>query len=192
MFNNNKFEKLPIFTFVKKESFRINFISLKQIFIEFLGPYGSIKKLFFIKENNFLIEPYNNTANFDKFIFFSNSGFYKSFFGLINSTFLGLFRGFYFEFIIRGIGFKYKFFKKNGKFSLLFKLGFGHRVLYNLNQFVSFRSNRRFDFVLFSMDKSILRNFAENLLNIKRTDSYKGKGIKYYRLPLKLKVGKVR
>jgi hypothetical protein len=72
MFNNNKFEKLPIFTFVKKESFRINFISLKQIFIEFLGPYGSIKKLFFIKENNFLIEPYNNTANFDKFIFFSN------------------------------------------------------------------------------------------------------------------------
>jgi large subunit ribosomal protein L6 len=105
---------------------------------------------------------------------------------------LGLFRGFYFEFIIRGIGFKYKFFKKNGKFSLLFKLGFGHRVLYNLNQFVSFRSNRRFDFVLFSMDKSILRNFAENLLNIKRTDSYKGKGIKYYRLPLKLKVGKVR
>jgi hypothetical protein len=193
--NLKLFNNLPVFRFSKKENFKFTMVTSKQIFIELFGPFGSIKKLYFLKENNFLIEPKKislSNLGFMDTIFFSDLIFYKSFFGLLKSAFLGLFRGFYFEFIIRGIGFKYKFFKKNGAFSLLLKLGFGHRILYNLNPFVSFRSNKRFDFVLFSMDRSILKNFAENLLIIKPTDPYKGKGIKYYRLPLKLKVGKIR
>jgi hypothetical protein len=103
--------------------------------------------------------------------------------------------GFFHEFIIRGIGYRYRYHRSNKVNSLFFKIGYGHKILFSLSSMkneVTFRNNRRYDFVLSGMNKGILKQFAEQIRAIKPTDAYKGKGIKYYHAPLKLKVGKVR
>jgi hypothetical protein len=117
-----------------------------------------------------------------------------SFYGEISNRYDWLIGGFFHEFIIRGIGYRYRFHRSNAQKSLFFKIGYGHRVLFSLSAMknITFRNNRRYDFVLSSMNKGALKQFAEQVRLIKPSDAYKGKGIKYYHAPLKLKIGKVR
>jgi len=104
----------------------------------------------------------------------------------------GLATGFYHELILRGIGYRYRFHRRGGSTSLSFKIGLGHRVLLPLKPSCYLRTNRRFDILLFGSAKGELRRYAETLRTIRPTEAYKGKGIKHYAAPLRLKVGKVR
>jgi ribosomal protein L6P/L9E len=176
-------QKFELFNFSKKDAIFLKPMNLGQCYVTIVGPLGKISRFFKFGHN---CVQRNNS------LFFSEKKLHYSFVGFLNATLLGLIRGFYFEFIIRGIGFKYRYFKKNNEYSLLFKLGYGHKIFFKLNDLVFFKNNKRFDFLISGFDKGLVRNFAESIRNIKETDSYKGKGIKYYRVPLKLKVGKVR
>lgn len=175
--------KLELFVFNKKDALYLRPIDSLQCYVTIIGPLGKISH--FLRYGTNFLQSSNK-------LFFTSKKYYYSFVGYLNSMLLGLVRGFYFEFIIRGIGFKYRYFKKNNQYSLLFKLGYGHKVFFRLNDLVSFKNNKRFDFLISGFDKGMVKNFAEAIRVIKETDSYKGKGIKYYRTPLKLKVGKVR
>ena len=176
--------KGDLFIFCKKDAISLKLIDSIQCYVTVVGPLGKISR--FLRYGTNFLQLNTNI------IFFTDKKYYYSFFGFINSILQGLARGFYFEFIIRGIGFKYRYFKKNNEYSLLFKLGYGHKVFFRLNNLVSFKNNKRFDFLISGFDKGLVKTFAESIRCIKETDDYKGKGIKYYRTPLKLKVGKVR
>jgi len=128
----------------------------------------------------------------DPKLFFSNlpnfTAFHKFLVGRLN----WLATGFFHEFIIRGIGYRYKFHRRQGLSALFFKIGYGHRILFPIPMEIDFRNNKRYDFIVAGFNKSVVKTFAEEVRNLKPTDAYKGKGIKYYQTPLKLKIGKVR
>ena len=143
--------------------------------------------------NLFRANFYNGTKIGDH-LFLTSRAEMASLYGEILSKYDWLSGGFFHEFIIRGIGYRYRYHKSHGVKSLLFKIGYGHRILFPLSNMknITFRNNRRYDFVLSGMHKGKLKEFAEQIRFIKPSDPYKGKGIKYYHTPLKLKVGKVR
>jgi hypothetical protein len=135
------------------------------------------------------LDPINN------YLFLTSRSELASLYGEILKKQNWLTSGFFHEFIIRGIGYRYRYHKSNKINSLFFKIGYGHKILFSLSSMkneITFRNNRRYDFVLSSVNKGALKQFAEQIRTIKPTDAYKGKGIKYYHTPLKLKVGKVR
>jgi len=96
------------------------------------------------------------------------------------------------EFIIRGIGYKFRFYRSREEAFLSFRLGYAHRILFPLALVGSFMTNKRYDFVLSSRQPSQFRQVAEALRGLRPSHPYKGKGLKYDRAPLVLKVGKVR
>jgi len=139
-----------------------------------------------------LIRKFDNIhLSSNKLLFLTSSSF-LSFRSILKTFINSLSGGYYFEFIIRGIGYRYKFHKKKNSLSLSFRLGYSHRILLPFLNSIKLLANKRFDFFIFSSFKHNLKNYGEQIRQIRQTDSYKGKGIKYYEQPLKLKVGKVR
>jgi len=104
----------------------------------------------------------------------------------------GLARGHHAELIIRGIGLKFRFYRRNGQRHIAFRLGYAHRILYPVPPTVQFLANKRFDFLLHSLNQAQLRANSELVRSLRCSDIYKGKGIKYDAAPLVLKLGKVR
>jgi large subunit ribosomal protein L6 len=198
-FLSTKKRKLNLFITNKIDTLKLEKIQKGQFFVILKGPLGIIK--FVRKLQNFFAYSNGNTTinkeiinnNSVRFISLTRNEL-QSFYGEIISRYDWLTAGFFHEFIIRGIGYRYRFHRFKKQNSLYFKIGYGHKVLFLLyyEPLISFRSNKRYDFVLSSMNKAKLKSFAQQIRLIKPTDPYKGKGIKYYQDLLKLKVGKVR
>jgi large subunit ribosomal protein L6 len=188
--NNNKI----LFVTKKINTLILKRVNLDQIFITLNGPLGSLKfiRRFFSIVSNFVSKKI--VIKDDNNLLLTSRAELFSFFGEVSSRYDWLIAGFFHEFIIRGIGYRYRYHRANNKNSLLFKIGYGHKVLFLLSSMpdIRFRNNRRYDFVLTSLNKAKLRQFAEQVRLVKPIDAYKGKGIKYYHDLLKLKVGKVR
>lgn len=102
------------------------------------------------------------------------------------------YQGWYEELIIRGIGYKYRFFRHHRRNYLSFRLGYSHRILFPLRWDYTFAANKRYDFLVTSRHAKHFRWTVEALRNLRPSDPYKGKGFKYDSAPLVLKVGKVR
>jgi len=165
----------------KRQLLKLKKIGSKQFLISFVNAQGIFS----------IIKTFDGCVVGNKFFFLTASAF-LSFYSLLKSYLRSFNTGYFFEFIIRGIGYRYKFYKKQGKVYLSFRLGYSHRILFPFISSVKLLMNKRFDFIIFSFYKMYLKDYGEQLRFIRSVDSYKGKGIKYYDQPLRLKVGKVR
>jgi ribosomal protein L6P/L9E len=175
-------EKKPILL-IKQSGFN-------QFFYSILGPLGYFEKYINLDAIPMAIFNKEFLVNF----FFNTKQAYTIHRNIFFNLFYDLATGYFLEFIIRGIGYRYKFYKRLNKYNLVFKIGYSHKIFFELPniKLFNFFGNKRFDFFVFSFSKSVLSMISENIRQIKVTDPYKGKGIKQYNLPLRLKVGKIR
>jgi hypothetical protein len=100
----------------------------------------------------------------------------------------------YYDFIIRGKGYRFRFFQQNSNIWLLVKFGYSHRILFPLlsESLLSFGSNKRYDFFLANQKFSYLGTYVNEIRRLNVADVYKAKGIRFYYSRLLLKAGKVR
>lgn len=81
--------------------------------------------------------------------------------------------------ILKGLGLKVKIYKmKNASKLLELKLGFSHLIKIAVPNYVHVRINKNIIFVS-SKNKALLGNFLYLIHNLKKPNSYKGKGIWY-------------
>jgi len=173
---------ISVYRLKKNRCFDLRSLGPGQWWLQLTGPLGSIEET---------LTP-RSIVMTNQGIFFATVSSLGSFLSRPRGSYQGLATGFYHELILRGIGYRYRFHRRGSVTSLSFKIGLGHRVLLPLKNSCHLRTNRRFDILLFGAAKAELRAYAETLRAIRPTDPYKGKGIKHYATPLKLKVGKVR
>ena len=76
------------------------------------------------------------------------TNFFSKFYSLLFVVYLGMYKNFNFFFKFRGVGFKVSVLKSN----LIFKLGYSHRILYNIN------SNKK----IYYKEKQILNIYSRN------------------------------
>jgi len=173
---------ISVYRLKKNRCLDLRSLGPNQWWLQLTGPLGSTEEI--LTPRPIL------TTNCG--IFFAAADSLGSFLSRPRGSYQGLATGFYHELILRGIGYRYRFHRRAGATCLSFKIGLGHRVLLPLRNSCHLRTNRRFDILLFGAAKAELRSYAETLRAIRPTDPYKGKGIKHYATPLRLKVGKIR
>ena len=115
---------------------------------------------------------------------------------LANNAIVGLTEGFTKQMDVVGVGYKADV---QGK-SIVFALGYSHPVEFPLPEGVEVRSERvaaktsipqyQTTLTLSSIDKQKLGQVAAEMHRLRRPDAYKGKGVRYAGVPLKLKPGK--
>ena len=182
-------------TFPLKKNFKLSF-SLNYI----LGKTSIAEKYFFLPgfgANSFYgdvlkrVIPYNSTAKDIKLTyFFYNKALYKSFINKVRRGLLGLQYGFYSELITIGVGYRFEKQQKNSNM-LTLNLGYSHFIYYRLPQNVNFRTLKNYLF-MFSNDLALLTQTAYRVKTFRFPDSYKGKGIRYFKEIVPLKIGKQR
>lgn len=96
--------------------------------------------------------------------------------------------GYFVELRLKGV--EYKVF--HWRTFLVLQLGYTHEVLIELPTDIFVKYGRRRRLILFAFDKQRLYQFARSLYELRRPDSFKGKGVRYMKRPLELKVGKQR
>src|SRR6185437_15174887 len=97
------------------------------------------------------------------------------------------------KFMIRGISYKFKFYKKLKFIYLNLRLGYNYKVFFKINSaFLKFKFTKIYDYSISSYVKELSANYSKLLQIIHEVDIYKSKGIKYYYAPLILKIGKIR
>ena len=104
---------------------------------------------------------------------------------LINDAFYG----FYIILEIRGVGY---YVKEKKKGYLEFNLGTSHKIIYKLKKNVAFKSlnDKGTLFLIVGSNRSNVFLTIFDILNLRKKDYYKGKGIFYYLETIKLKQGK--
>lgn len=172
-----------------------------NLFVSFLSLYKDIFRFFFflnsmkteVKHFGLISIPLLSSSDFlflsssSIKIFLSQKKYFNTFFSLIRSFFNFLQFGYFVDLTLKGKGF-YNFSFSN---FVVLELGYSHRVLVPIPEEVIFKKFKyRLGFFSFNFEK--LFNFVHVLLNLKRLNIYKGKGIFFRTTNLKLKVGKKR
>ena len=180
-------------------NYRIFFNS--NLFISFLSLYKGIFRFFFFsssltgtaKQFGLISIPLLSSSDFlfltsrSIRFFFSQKKYFNTFFSLIRSFLNFLQFGYFADLTLKGKGF-YNFSFEN---FIALELGYSHRVLVPIPDGVIFKKFKyRLGFLSFDFEK--LFNFIHILLNLKKLNIYKGKGIFFKTTTLNLKVGKKR
>ena len=115
---------------------------------------------------------------------------------LANNAIVGVTEGFSKQMDVVGVGYKADV---QGR-RIVFSLGYSHPVEFALPEGVDARSERvatkasiaqyQTTLTLTGIDKQRLGQVAAELHNLRKPDAYKGKGVRYADVPLKLKPGK--
>ena len=115
---------------------------------------------------------------------------------LANNAIVGVTQGFTKQMDVVGVGYKADV---QGK-RIVFALGYSHPIEFPLPEGVEARSERiatkasiqqyQTTLTLSSIDKQKLGQVAAEMHKLRRPDAYKGKGVRYADVPLKLKPGK--
>ncbi len=74
--------------------------------------------------------------------------------------------------------------------NLIFKLGFSHPVIYKKREGIKFEVVGNNQIIVSGIDKQLVGEVANQIRNLKKPDSYKGKGVRYVGEKIKLKPGK--
>ncbi|MEO0202658.1 MAG: 50S ribosomal protein L6 [candidate division WOR-3 bacterium] len=90
------------------------------------------------------------------------------------------------ELIVQGTGYRVR---SEGK-KLIFQVGYSHQVEYEIPDGISFKIEGQNKIIIEGPDKEKVGLVASQIISIKPPDIYKGKGIWYADIPLKLKPGK--
>ncbi|RMD59721.1 MAG: 50S ribosomal protein L6 [Nitrospirae bacterium] len=81
--------------------------------------------------------------------------------------------------------------KKEGDRVLSFTLGYSHPIVYKLPDGIEADVDKKqTSIVIRGIDKQLVGQVAANLVSLRPPDAYKGKGIRYEGMRLKLKEGK--
>ncbi len=115
---------------------------------------------------------------------------------LANNAIVGVTEGFTKQLDVVGVGYRAE---PQGR-KVNFALGYSHPVEYNLPEGVDVKSERvaakasipqyQVTLTLSGIDKQRLGQVAAEMHNLRKPDAYKGKGVRYADVPLKLKPGK--
>jgi large subunit ribosomal protein L6 len=115
---------------------------------------------------------------------------------LANNAILGVTEGFSRQMDVVGVGYKADVQAKR----IVFSLGYSHPIDFPLPEGVEARAERiptkssiqqyQTTLTLSSIDKQKLGQVAANMHKLRKPDAYKGKGVRYADVPLKLKPGK--
>jgi large subunit ribosomal protein L6 len=115
---------------------------------------------------------------------------------LANNAVVGVTEGFSKQMDVVGVGYKVDI---QGK-RIVFSLGFSHPIEFPLPEGVEARAERvptkasipqyQTTLTLSSIDKQKLGQVAAEMHKLRKPDAYKGKGVRYADVPIKLKPGK--
>jgi large subunit ribosomal protein L6 len=104
----------------------------------------------------------------------------------LRSLILGLSKAYTVSLSLKGLGFKAK--ARQNRLQL--KLGYSHLVKYKLDKEINVQISKKINIRLSSYSKQIVTDQAAKICQLRKPDSYKGKGIIFRGQKLKLKVGK--
>ena len=102
---------------------------------------------------------------------------------LVANMLKGVTTGFKKELELVGVGYRVKL---EGR-SLHFNLGYSHPIVFPLPDSVQATIEKQVSLTLTSYDKQVLGQCAANIVSLRKPDAYKGKGIRYKHVLLKLK-----
>ena len=105
---------------------------------------------------------------------------------LVNNMVVGVTQGFEKQLEIVGVG--YRVTAKGS--SLDFSLGFSHPVVIDPPEGITFRVDSPTKFTVAGIDKQKVGQIAANIRRLRKSDPYKGKGIRYEGEQVRRKVGK--
>lgn len=145
---------------------------IEQLFflLKLQNLYNNQVFFFKLKKFDTKILKYNYSNSF--FFFFFNFVLLKTIFNLFLNKSYDLIKGFFLELEIKGLG----YFVFLNKGCLVFDLNYSHFIGINIpNNFIIKKFKNRL--VLFSFDRESIVKFSKIILNLKKIDVYKGKGI---------------
>ena len=102
---------------------------------------------------------------------------------LVANMLIGVTTGYTKELELVGVGYRVKL---EGR-SLHFNLGYSHPIVYELPESIQASIEKQVTLTLTSHDKQALGQCAANIVSLRKPDAYKGKGVRYKHVPLKLK-----
>ena len=103
---------------------------------------------------------------------------------LINNMVIGVTEGYTKKMEIYGVG--YRVLQKGLEFSL----GYSHTVPVQAPEGITFTTDGATKFAVSGIDKQLVGQVAANIRRLRKTDPYKGKGIRYEGEQIRRKVGK--
>lgn len=110
-------------------------------------------------------------------------GLYRS---LLNNMVIGVSQGFVKNLLITGVGYRAEL---SGK-SLLLNLGYSNQVEYRIPEDVQISVEGTNKITVSGIDKSVVGQVAAEIRQIRPTEPYKGKGVRYDNENVRRKVGK--
>jgi len=110
----------------------------------------------------------------------------KTIYSLIVNEILGVSQGYLLHLDIVGIGYKVTINKQ----LLYFKLGYSHKIRYELPDNIRAFSTKMNHLCLYSISWSTLKQTVAKIKALKTPEPYKGKGIRYRGEKINLKIGK--
>ena len=105
---------------------------------------------------------------------------------LINNMVIGVTEGYTKNMEISGVGYRVL---QKGK-DLEFSLGYSHTVPVAAPEGITFTTDGPTKFAVSGIDKQLVGQVAANIRRLRKTDPYKGKGIRYEGEQIRRKVGK--
>lgn len=111
-------------------------------------------------------------------------GLYRT---LLSNMVEGVVKGFEKHLLIQGVGYRAAV---QGQ-SLVLQLGFSHPVKFPIPEGVQIEVKENVKIRVWGIDKEFVGQVAAKIKKIKEADPYKGKGIRYADVPVKLKAGKI-
>ena len=105
---------------------------------------------------------------------------------LINNMVIGVTEGYTKKMEIYGVGYRVL---QKGK-DLEFSLGYSHTVPVQAPEGITFTTDGATKFAVSGIDKQLVGQVAANIRRLRKTDPYKGKGIRYEGEQIRRKVGK--
>lgn len=154
-----------------KSQYKNLFIKLRydqnKFFFSFKGPLGFSKLSY---------------GSLSSFSVFGSKKISRSFFSFLKQECLGVSYGFYVNMYLHGVGYRVWAYKNK----LLFKIGYNHLIKFTLPYTIKafyFKAK----FLLFGVSKEELNRVSSRLVLLKKPDSYKGKGFRFFGKEFKLK-----
>jgi len=156
--------------------------------------YVHLNKLLYFKlkynDNNFIYYIFKLNLNLFNYFIFKNNCFlyfkkiniFKTIFNLFYLKIKDLIKGFFIELELKGLGYTVFLYKNY----LFFDLNYSHFIALKFNKNIIIKRLKN-KLVLFSFNRLDAMMFAKEILNLKKLDIYKGKGIFIKGKTLKLK-----
>ena len=167
-------------------------VTIQDSELEVKGPKGTLRTPipsginFKIEDNTLVAEREND----------DQAAFHGLGRALANNAIVGVTEGFKKEMDVVGVGYKADV---QGK-KILFSLGYSHPIEFPLPEGVEAKAEKlttkasiqqyQTTLTLTSIDKQRLGQVAAEMFRLRKPDAYKGKGIRYADVPIKLKPGK--